>query len=261
MRVYHSATRPDGQCKPVSGSHKRPDYTYRRSTRRSNVGLADEFEDRLERMVEGFFARAFKSRLQPAEIGHRLLREQESGKSVSVGAVYVPNHYQVNLSPKEHAQLEGLTEQLSQEFRQLLQENAAENKWKLPGPLEVSFGADPDVKEGRFQIVASHRAAPEVIEAKPGAQLRVVEGRETWKLTSEEITIGRLPECHVALADPEVSRRHAQLQKRQDGWWVLDLHSTNDTYVNGQIVKERRLEAGDVVTVGSTQLVFEESDT
>ena len=75
----------------------------------------------------------------------------------------------------------------------------------------------------------------------------------------EPLTIGRLPECDVVVADPNVSRRHAEV-RRQDGQFVVvDLDSTNGTTVNGARVKERRLADGDEIAVGGTRLRFEAS--
>ena len=64
-------------------------------------------------------------------------------------------------------------------------------------------------------------------------------------------------ECDIVLGDPNVSRRHAELRRTEEGIVVTDLGSTNGTRVNGTPVRERQLDSGDEVTVGSTTLVFE----
>ena len=54
-----------------------------------------------------------------------------------------------------------------------------------------------------------------------------------------------------------VKGRHARFGRAQEGDVVEDLHSTNGTYVNGdRLVGVRRLAAGDVVTIGQTQLTY-----
>src|SRR3989440_514033 len=78
-------------------------------------------------------------------------------------------------------------------------------------------------------------------------------------VAEEPVTIGRLPECDVALADSNVSRRHAEVRRRGNGFVVVDLGSTNGTKVNGAGVRERRLTDGDEITVGSTRIRFEAS--
>src|SRR2546425_11444694 len=73
-----------------------------------HLGLFDEFERRLERVVDGFFSKAFRSPIQPAEIGRRLLREMEGAKTVSVGAGYVPNGDVIHLGTEDFEGVEGL---------------------------------------------------------------------------------------------------------------------------------------------------------
>ena len=78
-------------------------------------------------------------------------------------------------------------------------------------------------------------------------------------LGSETVEIGRLPECSIALSDPNVSRRHAEIRRRGSDVLVVDLQSTNGTRVNGVPVRERVLEDGDEITVGTTAIRFESS--
>ena len=78
-------------------------------------------------------------------------------------------------------------------------------------------------------------------------------------LTDDPVTIGRLPDCDVVLADTNVSRRHAEVRRQGNGFVVVDLGSTNGTKVNGLGVRERRLADGDEILVGNTKLRFEAS--
>ena len=80
------------------------------------------------------------------------------------------------------------------------------------------------------------------------------------ELDSTSFTVGRSDENDVSIdGDEFASARHARIEPRRDGVWVHDLGSTNGTFVNGeQIDGPRRLANGDVVSVGSTELRFEE---
>ena len=77
-----------------------------------------------------------------------------------------------------------------------------------------------------------------------------------WVLDSGRLVMGRLPACEISLNDANASRQHAELVKREDGWWLVDLDSTNGTFVNGSLVKERRLGPGDRIQIGSSKLEF-----
>jgi ABC-type multidrug transport system ATPase subunit len=66
--------------------------------------------------------------------------------------------------------------------------------------------------------------------------------------------IGRAPGCDVVLADPLVSRRHAELRPDGSGWRIVDLSSGNGTFVNGRRVAEAPVAADDIVGIGHSLL-------
>ena len=77
-------------------------------------------------------------------------------------------------------------------------------------------------------------------------------------LDSRSLNLGRSAENDIALADDFASARHARIEPRRDGVWVSDAGSTNGTYVNGsKLAKPHRLQPGDVIRVGSTDLRYE----
>jgi pSer/pThr/pTyr-binding forkhead associated (FHA) protein len=72
-------------------------------------------------------------------------------------------------------------------------------------------------------------------------------------------TVGRSDDNVVVLdGDDYASGRHARVESGLDGTWVIDLGSTNGTYVNGERIQGRtRLHEGDLLQVGDTELRFE----
>ncbi|MDB4912505.1 MAG: hypothetical protein JWM95_149 [Gemmatimonadetes bacterium] len=69
--------------------------------------------------------------------------------------------------------------------------------------------------------------------------------------------IGRGAHCDVRLSDESVSETHAKLQKREDGWYVVDMDSTNGTYVGGSRVSgEKKLEGSPDVRFGGLKFRF-----
>jgi hypothetical protein len=70
-------------------------------------------------------------------------------------------------------------------------------------------------------------------------------------------TIGRTQDCDLRIADLSVSRRHAQLERGEDGWLLSDLGSHNGTRVNGWLVREPvPVKPGDVLQFGSATFVI-----
>lgn len=210
-------------------------------------------ERRLERFVEGTIAKAFKGGLQPVEIGRRLAREMDLRRTVGVHGVIAPNDFEVVLATGDYYRFEPFVESLTRELAEAAREHATSEGYELIGPVVVNLAADDSLRPGIFSVDA------ELTEG-PGGGLPawlVLPDGERVELGEEALTIGRLPECAVALSDPNVSRHHAEVRRAGTQVLVADLGSTNGTRVNGAPTTERPLRDGDVITVGSTAIRFE----
>lgn len=91
------------------------------------------------------------------------------------------------------------------------------------------------------------------------AELEFVSGPllgQTIGLDRDVTTIGSVAGNTVLLADTGVSRKHLGIKRLDSGYELADLGSTNGVYVNGEKVARRKLEVGDVIRVGTTEMVF-----
>ncbi len=81
---------------------------------------------------------------------------------------------------------------------------------------------------------------------------------ERYALTQSVSKIGRDQTNNISITnDHYISRHHAWVLQMQGGYWVEDLGSTNGTYLNGEVLNERKqIYAGDRLTFGKTELVF-----
>jgi hypothetical protein len=221
---------------------------------RGVMGL-QQFERRLERLVEGVFAKAFRGGLQPVELGRRLTREMDAQRTVGVRGTIAPNAFTFALAPADLERFESFSDALVRELADAARDHARTERYAFLGPVEVALEADDSLTPGMFLV------SGDVREAEGGAavgSLRLADGSRV-RVTERPVTIGRMAECDVTLTDESVSRRHAEVRRVGSDIVLVDLGSTNGTKVNGAGIRERRLNDGDEITVGTTTMRFEAS--
>jgi len=215
------------------------------------MGL-QQFERRLERLVEGVFARAFRSGLQPVEVGRRLTREMDLRRTVAPRGKLAPNEFTVSLAPEDRERFAPIEDELINELIAIAQDHARAERYLFLGPVAITIETDDDLAPGTLRVVGEMLAAP------PSRCYVITPDDRKLLLTDRPFTIGRLPECSFVVSDPNVSRRHAEIRPVGEDYAVSDLGSTNGTRVNGLLVNgSQTLRPGDEITVGATALRFE----
>ena len=245
-------------------------------------------EQKIEALFEGVFGRAFRTNVQPVELARKLAKEMDDHRMVSVSRVYAPNEYSVYLSTQDREQFDSYEESLLSELQDYLGEHAKRESYVLLSAPKVLMNTDSDLAVGEFGI-ATRMVQPEpgqaaedapVHEPAPGATMVYrPSSPETQAATPEElgvpaevvtldangkqhridkgnVVIGRSKDCDIRIADPNVSRRHAEVRQEGAAYWILDLGSTNGLTVNGRRQQRAQLQNEDRITVGSTELVF-----
>jgi hypothetical protein len=214
------------------------------------------FERRLENMVEGVFARVFRSGLRPIELGRRLAREMDVSRSVDVkGRTVVPNAFTISLDPTDHERFAEIEDSLARELCDAAREHAHDEGYAFLGPVSVDLVVDDGLRTGEFRIQGRMKEGAGGV----GAGSLLLASGERYVLGDRVVSIGRLPECDVTLPDTNVSRRHAEIHPRGDAFVLIDLGSTNGSKVNGIRVAERELRDGDELTFGNSRLTFQAS--
>jgi hypothetical protein len=248
-------------------------------------------EQKIEALFEGAFGRAFRRNVQPVELARKLAKEMDDYKMVSVSQVYAPNEYVVYLSPGDRAQFESYEPSLIKELQQYLNEHARREGYVLLSKPDISFETDEDLEVGLFGIANRmiqhetpegepelapepgatrvYRATPSETEAASAEELGLEPEPEltasltingaAHELRKPNVVIGRSKECDIRVSDPNVSRRHAEIRQEGSMYWIIDLGSTNGLSVNGRQLKRSKLDEGDRITLGSTELIFNRS--
>ncbi len=126
------------------------------------MSILSDFEDRIASAVEGLFAGAFRSPVQPAEVAKSLGRQMDKGRAVGVEKVYVPNLFTVALSPEDDERFGGFLDTLAGELSTYLVAYAREHGYAIPGAPIVRFVVDPRLRLGRFDAFAELASAEEL---------------------------------------------------------------------------------------------------
>jgi hypothetical protein len=257
------------------------------------VGVLDRFEKGIERAVNGAFAKVFRSEVQPVEIASALRKECDD-KAAVIGRerTIAPNAYVVELGRADHQRLGQWADALSHELSAVLADHARQQRYAFVGPVSVSFAEGDDLDTGLFRVHGATTPAdppphppdaapaplpqPQVAPAPgldaagagavdparpvpPAGTARPasieVDGRP-YVLSRSVVVIGRGTEADIVIDDAGASRRHAEVHSVDDRVRIVDLGSTNGTFVDGQKVPVATLHEGSVITIGRTRLVF-----
>ena len=245
-------------------------------------------EKKIEALFEGIFGRAFRTNVQPVELARKLAKEMDDHRTISVSRVYAPNEYTVYLSPADREQFQTYEDSLRGELQEYLSEHARREEYALLSPPRVTLETDSDLDVGEFGIATRmaqpdrrpqageppgdlepgatmiyKSKAPAATQAVSEAELGVDE--ELVSLTIDgtrhdvkqrRVVLGRSRDCDIQVNDSNVSRRHAELRQEGNSYWIVDLGSTNGMEVNGRRVKRAKLNDGDKITLGSTDVTF-----
>jgi hypothetical protein len=279
------------------------------------VGVLGRFEKGIERAVNGVFARAFRSEVQPVELASALKREADDHASVVArNRTIAPNDYVIELGPADHRRLGQWQDALGDELATVLNDHALQQRYAFVGPVRVRFEHAEDLDTGVFRVRsktardedhAGHEGAdasrdrsaaavaypgapgypqpgyaqpahpPPGFEqpgyAQPGfeqpwarpagpayqqpAPILELDGRAI-ALTRAVTVVGRSGDVDIPLDDAGVSRRHAEIHLADGRARVVDLGSTNGTFVDGERVTSADLHDGSTITVGRSRFTF-----
>ena len=300
------------------------------------MGALKKFEQRLEGIVNGAFAKVFKSEVQPVEIAGALQRECDNNASIwNRDRTVVPNDFIVELSTHDYERLSPYAQQLGGELAGMVREYAQAQRYSFMGQLKVALERGEDLDTGLYRV----RSRIEANEAPPAAdpyahapqqppQAQPYGGRqaEAWQpqlppppaqpptapafpavqpgrppayeppennvrplpgagyppppqsppggaptrrwlemngarhqVTTPAVVLGRSTEADIRVDDPGVSRKHAEIRMGTPSI-VMDLGSTNGIIVDGQHTQRATLRDGSRIVLGSTTIVFRQTE-
>lgn len=232
------------------------------------MGALHRFEQRLEHLVTGAFARVFRSAVQPVEVAAALQRDVDhSAQVLSRDRRLVPNTFLVELSPTDHERLAPYGGALRVELTDLLRKHAAEQRYVFAGPIDIAIERRDELTTGRFRVASKAMAAVTPVEGQRLTDTAVSQAPVILEVNGVRhpleppgVVIGRGSEADLRVNDPGVSRRHVEirLQPGGDGMDIslFDLGSTNGTRVDGRRTQHTTLRDGAQIQIGNTSMVL-----
>ncbi|MBI2243538.1 MAG: DUF3662 domain-containing protein [Nocardioides sp.] len=230
------------------------------------MGGLQKLEHRLEQMISGAFARAFRSAVQPVEIAAALQRECDNNAQIlSRERRLVPNDFHVELSQTDLDRLSPYDSALAEELGTQLRDHAEQQSYVFPGPVTIGFEAADDLTTGRFRIRsrAQAKVTSGATHTQVGRARAVLEVNGTrHPLQPPGLVVGRSTDADLRINDPGVSRRHVEFTVTGSGSpggsgiaiEVHDLGSTNGMLVDGHRITHTGLRDGSQVKIGNTTM-------
>ncbi|MEU8029335.1 DUF3662 domain-containing protein, partial [Streptomyces sp. NPDC049099] len=134
------------------------------------MGVLKKFEQRLEGLVNGTFAKVFKSEVQPVEIAGALQRECDNNATIwNRDRTVVPNDFIVELSAPDYERLSPYSGQLGDELAGMVRDYAKQQRYTFMGPIKVNLEKADDLDTGLYRVRSRTLASSSSQQAAPAA--------------------------------------------------------------------------------------------
>ncbi|MEV6005850.1 DUF3662 and FHA domain-containing protein [Streptomyces sp. NPDC051976] len=301
------------------------------------MGVLKRFEQRLEGLVNGTFAKVFKSEVQPVEIAGALQRECDNNATIwNRDRTVVPNDFIVELSAPDYERLSPYAVQLGDELAGMVQDYAKQQRYTFMGTVKVHLERAEDLDTGLYRVRSRTLASSESQnprgqqqapqqgqqqygqpQGQPSSYQQQAPQRPTYaqpgspqrpsgpppmpvapppggrpgvapvtrlpgtgapagspgasarrwieingnrhQISRPTLVLGRSTEADVRVDDPGVSRKHCEIRVGTPSV-VQDLGSTNGIVVDGQHTTRATLRDGSRIVVGSTTIVYRQTE-
>lgn len=224
------------------------------------MGLLDRFEHGVENVVNGTFAKVFRSELKPIEIASAIRTAMdERAATLAVDRTVAPNEFVVYVNSTDLDKIENWGEDaLVGELIDNATQHATSQQYAFVGPVKISFEESSELTTGRLKVEATTvrgNIAP-VTSNKMTKQPVISINDQAFVLTGERTVIGRAMDSDIVIEESGVSRHHLELLVTPNGVIARDMGSTNGLFVEGQKIDAVTLQDGNTLTIGRTQIMF-----
>ncbi len=191
------------------------------------------------------------------------------------GVIYAPNRFSLSVPPKELSFWQPHQDILD-EMAEIIQKLGFEEGFIFLQPPSICIQSDPEIAENEF-IISAEMTKPNpslpdtaaMTQSKsendnlslPEKACFVVDGKHELPLDKPVVNVGRHSDNDLILDDLHVSRHHAQLRSINQQFVIFDVGSSSGLFLNGKRITQATLQAGDVVRLGATNLIYVQEST
>ena len=255
------------------------------------MGALAHFESFIEGLVEGPFRRLPGGKIQLVQLAKQIEREMDAKQDIGPGGkVFVPNRFTLHLNPADHAEIAAAAPALARELATYAVAVAGEHGFSFFGPVRVALAPDAAVPLRQVRTTSDVVARPDELANLPPAEMPQTDRTQTlnvaqivaevatasqpaapvrgqafllvrdgpagrlFPLERNVVTIGRALDNDLVIEHPSVSRHHAEVRRQAEGFYLVDMQSTNGTLLNGRRIATAYVGEGDRIQVGDVEL-------
>ena len=236
------------------------------------MGLLDNVEKRLDRIVNGSFSKAFKAQIEPVEIAAALQHEIDMRAKNQDGRVVAPNRFSIGLSEEDYNRMASFFAGLQVELSKVVTDYCVKQRYAAVDQPELWFTLSAELHVGDVTISSEsaprQQAIPQSKSGNPGETLipasvtapeatpylRSTDGKD-FPLTQPVIKIGRGNEADIQINDAGISRIHCSIVLGSQVI-IKDNASTNGTLVDGKKIVEAPLNNGSMIQIGNSTFTY-----
>lgn len=240
-----------------------------------NINL-ERIEQQLQNLFEEKLISIFLGKQPETKLIDALISSMKDNIRQNEGdALTAPDRFLIYISPRDYN--EWVTHQdILDELAESLYQIGLEEGLHFLNPPSIIPIKNPTMPNNQYKIDSEHSnafsimedtagmAQPEMkdaLEDLPKHAYFVINGSKNVVLNQPVIDIGRHSDNDLMLDDPHISRHHAQLRAFKQQFIIFDVGSTGGIFINGKKLSQATLQAGDVIRMGITTLIYIQDTT
>ena len=236
----------------------------------------DRIEERLRVLFEEKLPKIFTGHQTQRTLVDELIHVmQDNLQKDSEGQYYAPDLFILSVAPQDLIDWQVHQDILS-EISATIHEIGIKEGFLFLKSIKIELNPDARIKKGRFMVSAyfspSEPGLPDTAvmvqdeqsergSAIPENAMLIIAGKTFFPLDKPVINIGRHSSNDLVLNDPHVSRHHTQLRVIKDHYVIFDVGSMAGLFLNGKRISQATLHAGDVIRIGSVNLIYNQEPT